>query len=200
MKRIIKVGIISSVIFLMLFANISIYATTENSNNPSAKKEIVIDYVGENQIQITVSLKHLLGIGEGINAYTGVLKFNPNELEFVNFINVNSWNNPTYKISDNELKVVSTSNEFIKEENIIFKAVFYKKVTKDSYDVQISDLELAAKVNGKTLKVIANDNSTEEVEIIATKDSPMMIIIVCFIIIVAIAIIYIVSKKFKEEK
>lgn len=198
MKRILNIGIILSIVFLIFFTNKSIYATTENSNTPSAKKEIVIDNVGENQIQVTVKLNELTNIGEGVNAYTGILEYNSDELEFVEFINVNNWNNPTYKILDNEIKVVSTSNEFLKEDNIIFKAIFNKKVNKNAYDVQMSKLELAAKINNETLKVDVNTENIKDIETVNNSMKIVMSMIVVAVII--LLVIFIIYKKNKGGK
>lgn len=201
MKKLLKIGIIINIVLLIIFANISTYASTVDTTNSSAKSEILIDNVGENQIQVTVSINNLVNIGEGINAYVGILDFNSNELEFVEFKNVNNWNNPSYKILDNQIKVVSTSNKFLKEDSTIFQIIFNKKVSKDSYNIQISKLELAAKVNNETIKVMTNtENTKEDITSVVSNNSQTMIIIICLIIIALIVIIYIILKKFKGGK
>lgn len=197
MKKIIKFGIILSVVLIVIAANISIYAAAENTNIPSAKTEITINNIEESQIQVTVGLSDLTNIGEGVNAYTGILEYNSDELEFVKFINVNNWNNPTYKILDNEIKVVSTSNKFLKEDNIVFKAVFNKKVNKNTYNVQMSKLELAAKINNETLKVVAN---TENIKNIEPANNSMKILMSVIVVAVILVIIFIISKKNKGGK
>ena len=197
MKKIIKFGIILSIVLILISANISIYAAAENTNIPSAKTEIIINNIEENQIQVTVGLSDLTNIGEGVNAYAGILAYNSDELELVEFINVNNWNNPTYKILDNEIKVVSTSNKFLKEENILFEAVFNKKVNKNTYDVHMSKLELAAKINNETLKVVANAENIKNTELANTS---MKILISVIFVVIILVVIYIISKKNKGGK
>lgn len=201
MKKIIKFGIIICIVLCIISINAITYASTNNIDSPYIKSETIVNDIG-NQIQVTLKLSDFANIGEGINAYTGFMKFNANELEFVEFTNVNNWNNPTYKISGNEMKIVSTSNKFLKEDSVIFKAVFNKKVNKDTYDIEISNLELAAKVNDKTIKVLANAQITENIEHTAKVDekNPQNVIVICFIVIVVIAVAFVIFKRNKGEK
>ena len=202
MKKITKFGIIISIVFYIISLSVGTFASTNNIDSPYVKSETIVNDIGNNQIQVTLKLSDFANIGEGINAYTGFMKFNTNELEFVEFINVNNWNNPTYKISGNEIKIVSTSNKFLKEDSEIFKAVFNKKVNKDKYDIEISNLELAAKVNDKTIKVPANTQTTENIEYTekVDKKNPQKVIVICSIVIVAIAVAFVIFKRNKGEK
>lgn len=202
MKKITKFGIIISIVFYIISLSVGTFASTNNIDSPYVKSETIINDIGNNQIQVTLKLSNFANIGEGINAYTGFMKFNTNDLEFVEFMNVNNWNNPTYKISGNEMKIVSTSNKFLKEDSEIFKAVFNKKVNKDKYDIEISNLELAAKVNDKTIKVPANTQTTENIEYTekVDKKNPQKVIVICSIVIVAIAVAFVIFKRNKGEK
>ena len=202
MKKITKFGIIISIVFYIISLSVGTFASTNNIDSPYVKSETIVNDIGNNQIQVTLKLSDFANIGEGINAYTGFMKFNSNDLEFVEFMNVNNWNNPTYKISGNEMKIVSTSNKFIKEDSEIFKAVFNKKVNKDKYDIEISNLELAAKVNDKTIKVPANTQTTENIEYTekVDKKNPQKVIVICSIVIVAIAVAFVIFKRNKGEK
>lgn len=202
MKKITKFGIIISIVFYIISLSVGTFASTNNIDSPYVKSETIVNDIGNNQIQVTLKLSDFANIGEGINAYTGFMKFNTNELEFVEFMNVNNWNNPTYKISGNEIKIVSTSNKFLKEDSEIFKAVFNKKVNKDKYDIEISNLELAAKVNDKTIKVPANTQTTENIEYTekVDKKNPQKVIVICSIVIVAIAVAFVIFKRNKGEK
>lgn len=202
MKKIIKFGIIISIVLCIISISAITYATTNNTDSPYVKSETIVNDIENNQIQVTLKLSNFANVGEGINAYTGFMKFNANELEFVEFINVSNWNNPTYKISGNEMKVVSTSNKFLKEDGVIFKAVFNKKVNKDKYDIEISNLELAAKVNDKTIKVLANAQTTENIEHTekVNEKNPQKVIVICSIVIVVIAVAFVIFKRNKGGK
>ncbi len=202
MEKLIKFGIVISIVLCVIFLNVSTYASTNNTDSPSVKSETIVNDIGNDQIQVTLKLSDFENMGEGINAFTGFLKFNTDELEFIEFRNVENWNIPIFKISENEIKIVSTSNKFLKEDGGIFEAVFNKIEDKDKYDIEISNLELAAKVNDKIIKVLANDKTTAETTEKTDKNNNLLnIITVCgAIIIVVIVIIFVIFKRNKGGK
>lgn len=106
-------------------------------------------------VEVNVTISEMSGI-DGINAYSGELIFNPKQLELVRIEGTNIWNEPSYNEKnaiEGKTKVVSTSNQFTKEYGTLFTAVFNKKSNNEVDEVKFSNIEVAAKVNEKTVKV-----------------------------------------------
>ena len=127
------------------------YASDSKIETKSNIKEL-----NDGRIQFEISLLKIEDIGEGINAYSCELNFNPNQLELVEVESYNSWNTPIFnkdKSKNGNTKIVATSNKFIKNKGTIFIATFNKK-TKDKIDeISIKNFEVAAKINGKIIKI-----------------------------------------------
>ena len=70
----------------------------------------------DNRIKVEVSIQTLENIGEGINAYSGILKFNSKELNLIDIKSEGIWNTPVYNketIETGEVKVVATTNHLL---------------------------------------------------------------------------------------
>ena len=116
-------------------------------------------------VEVKVGVTDILGT-YGINAYSGELIFNPNQLELVRIEGTNIWNAPSYNeenAKEGSTKVVSTTNQFTKEYGNLFTAIFNKKTNNKLDEVKFSNFEAAAKVDGKTIKV-KEDTVEEKVE------------------------------------
>lgn len=131
---------------------------------------------------------------DGINAYSGELIFNPKQLELVRIEGTNIWNTPSYNeenATEGRTKVVSTSNQFTKEYETLFIAIFNKKSNDNLDEVKFSNFEVATKVDGKTIKVKEDKAETivDELNNNAKNNNSVKIIIIgilvtiCFLII-----------------
>ena len=151
MKKIVNIITMILIIILCSLININVYATDAN-----VKTEIQQQTIEENQLEVVVSMSELENIGQGINAYSGILNFDTDELEFVSISNGENWNNPVYneeEIENGKLKVVATSNDFINQGGVLFTLTFNIKQVKEEYNINFEEFEVAAKIDGETVKV-----------------------------------------------
>ena len=153
---------ISIVAIVILVLNCYCYAVSPTIATTLNQKE-----TNDEEVQVEVSISEMENIDEGVNAYSGILKFNSEQLTLVGIEGQDSWNTPTYNEDNAEkggTKVIATSNQFTKETGPIFVATFEKKSAGNIDKVQFEDFEVAAKVNGVTSKI------TEKSEIQPTQD------------------------------
>lgn len=208
MKKLLQYGITIAIILFMMPLNIYSYANENETQNPSVKYEIESQNLDNNQLEVLVKLTDLKNIGEGVNALTANIAFDSENLEFTKFEQVDNWNMPVSKVNGNTIKIATTSSNFIDKENTAIKVIFNKKNNKDNYEVKISDLELAAKVDGNTVKVVAtnvsettNTNTNTSKSSDQNIDASKLVAIVGIIaIILIICCLIFTGKKKKEEK
>lgn len=213
MKKIVNIITMILIIILCSLININVYATDAN-----VKTEIQQQTIEENQLEVVVSMSELENIGQGINAYSGILNFDTDELEFVSISNGENWNNPVYneeEIENGKLKVVATSNDFINQGGVLFTLTFNIKQVKEEYNINFEEFEVAAKIDGETVKVsegsiaentetaIPETNNSQNNDNAETKqinNTNLVIAIICGVIIILVLIFgFWSSKKNKEE-
>lgn len=151
-----KIELISSIIMSIIIISISVRVYANNSNIVTSLQQQELE---NDKVQIEVYISDIMNVGEGINAYSGVLNFNSEELTLVDIKGEGDWNTPTYNKNTGDkgmTKIVCTSNQFNTNKGALFIAVFDKKVQKQNYDVTFTEFEAAAKVDGKTIKVKEN--------------------------------------------
>ena len=201
MKKIVNIITMILIIILCSLININVYATDAN-----VKTEIQQQTIEENQLEVVVSMSELENIGQGINAYSGILNFDTDELEFVSISNGENWNNPVYneeEIENGKLKVVATSNDFINQGGVLFTLTFNIKQVKEEYNINFEEFEVAAKIDGETVKVsegsiaentetaIPETNNSQNNDNAETKqinNTNLVIAIICGVIIILVLI------------
>lgn len=147
-KNTISIGFIIIVVVLL---NSYTYATNSKITTTLNQKE-----ENDGTIQVEVNILEMENIGEGINAYSGQLSFNTNQLTLMKLEGVNNWNTPLYNeesAKKGNTKIVATSNNFTKNIGTIFVATFEKKTNVVVDKVEFNDFEVASKIDGKTVKV-----------------------------------------------
>ena len=164
MKKIINTIIfLSAIVFFMDYSSYGASSTVKTNIKKTELKE--------NKIQAEISISDLENVGEGINAYSGELIFDSDQLTLVDVKGTELWNIPVYngnKTSEGILKVVSTSNEFTKKEEQIFIATFEKRrtnISSDDIKFEFRNCEVAAKINGETVKIAENDKIEDSTSI-----------------------------------
>ena len=160
MKKLFNILIISLTILALffIFVNNNVYATSA-----SVETKLEEQVVEGDKLEISINISKLNNAGDGINAYSGTLSFDTNELEFVEIQNGEGWNSPVYNeegTKEGNVKITATSNQFINQETELCKVIFNIKENKDTYDVNFKEFEAAAKIDGKTVKV-TDDNVQE---------------------------------------
>ena len=160
MKKLFNILIISLTILalFLVLGNNNVYATSASIETKLEEQVIEGD-----KLEISINVSKLNNAGEGINAYSGILSFDINELEFVEIQNGEGWNSPVYNeegTKEGNVKITATSNQFINQETELCKVIFNIKENKDTYDVNFKEFEAAAKIDGKTVKV-TEDNVQE---------------------------------------
>lgn len=160
MKKLFNILIISLTILALffIFVNNNVYATSA-----SVETKLEEQVVEGDKLEISINISKLNNAGDGINAYSGTLSFDTNELEFVEIQNGEGWNSPVYNeegTKEGNVKIAATSNQFINQETELCKVIFNIKENKDTYDVNFKEFEAAAKIDGKTVKV-TDDNVQE---------------------------------------
>lgn len=202
MKKIIKI-IFNIILFIILNSNV--YASSIRIKMDISQKEI-----SQNEIQVQVSIANLEEIEEGINAYSGELNFNKDELELVEINSEEGWNMPIYnkeKSADGKIKIVATANQFVKDKKI-FNVIFYKKSKKSDYNIQINDLEVATKIDGQTVKLTSEEKQEKTENIILQnemnkkdKNSIWKILLLIFCIgLLLILLLIIKNKRYINKK
>ncbi len=202
MKKIIKI-IFNIILFIILNSNV--YASSIGIKMDISQKEI-----SQDEIQVQVSIANLEEIEEGINAYSGELNFNKDELELVEINSEESWNMPIYnkeKSADGKIKIVATANQFVKDKKI-FNVIFYKKSKKSDYNIQINDLEVATKIDGQTVKLTSEEKQEKTENIILQnemnkkdKNSIWKILLLIFCIgLLLILLLIIKNKRYINKK
>lgn len=150
-------------IFLVIFFTILLY-----TNKIFAEVSVKIGAVGKienekNIITIEVETTDLQEIGEGINAYIVTLNYNINQLEFQSASGENGWNKPSYNkesVANGKIKLVATRSDFSKDKGSILKITLKLKdgiSLKNIDTINLSDISLAYKQNGKTDKIEVSD-------------------------------------------
>lgn len=150
-------------IFLVIFFTILLY-----TNKIFAEVSVKIGAVGKienekNIITIEVETTDLQEIGEGINAYIVTLNYNTNQLEFQSASGENGWNKPSYNkesVANGKIKLVATRSDFSKDKGSILKITLKLKdgiSLKNIDTINLSDISLAYKQNGKTDKIEVSD-------------------------------------------
>ena len=160
MKKLFNILIISLTILalFLVLGNNNVYATSASIETKLEEQVIEGD-----KLEISINISKLNNAGDGINAYSGTLSFDTNELEFVEIQNGEGWNSPVYNeegTKEGNVKIAATSNQFINQETELCKVIFNIKEKKDTYDVNFKEFETAAKIDGKTVKV-TDDNVQE---------------------------------------
>lgn len=166
--------------------------------------------ISQDEIQVQVSIANLEEIEEGINAYSGELNFNKDELELVEINSEEGWNMPIYnkeKSADGKIKIVATANQFVKDKKI-FNVIFYKKSKKSDYNIQINDLEVATKIDGQTVKLTSEEKQEKTENIILQnemnkkdKNSIWKILLLIFCIgLLLILLLIIKNKRYINKK
>ena len=160
MKKLFNILIISLTILalFLVLGNNNVYATSA-----SVETKLEEQVVEGDKLEISINISKLNNAGDGINAYSGTLSFDTNELEFVEIQNGEGWNSPVYNeegTKEGNVKITATSNQFINQETELCKVIFNIKENKDTYDVNFKEFEAAAKIDGKTVKV-TEDNVQE---------------------------------------
>lgn len=202
MKKIIKI-IFNIILFIILNSNV--YASSIGIKMDISQKEI-----SQDEIQVQVSIANLEEIEEGINAYSGELNFNKDELELVEINSEEGWNMPIYnkeKSADGKIKIVATANQFVKDKKI-FNVIFYKKSKKSYYNIQINDLEVATKIDGQTVKLTSEEKQEKTENIILQnemnkkdKNSIWKILLLIFCIgLLLILLLIIKNKRYINKK
>ena len=202
MKKIIKI-IFNIILFIILNSNV--YASSIGIKMDISQKEI-----SQDEIQVQVSIANLEEIEEGINAYSGELNFNKDELELVEINSEEGWNMPIYnkeKSADGKIKIVATANQFVKDKKI-FNVIFYKKSKKSDYNIQINDLEVATKIDGQTVKLTSEEKQEKTKNIILQnemnkkdKNSIWKILLLIFCIgLLLILLLIIKNKRYINKK
>mgnify|MGYP000481246943 CR=1 FL=1 len=202
MKKIIKI-IFNIILFIILNSNV--YASSIGIKMDISQKEI-----SQDEIQVQVSIANLEEIEEGINAYSGELNFNKDELELVEINSEEGWNMPIYnkeKSADGKIKIVATANQFVKDKKI-FNVIFYKKSKKSDYNIQINDLEVATKIDGQTVKLTSEEKQEKTENIILQnemnkkdKNSIWKILLLIFCIgLLLILLLIIKNKRYINKK
>ena len=202
MKKIIKI-IFNIILFIILNSNV--YASSIGIKMDISQKEI-----SQDEIQVQVSIANLEEIEEGINAYSGELNFNKDELELVEINSEEGWNMPIYnkeKSADGKIKIVATENQFVKDKKI-FNVIFYKKSKKSDYNIQINDLEVATKIDGQTVKLTSEEKQEKTENIILQnemnkkdKNSIWKILLLIFCIgLLLILLLIIKNKRYINKK
>ena len=202
MKKIIKI-IFNIILFIILNSNV--YASSIGIKMDISQKEI-----SQDEIQVQVSIANLEEIEEGINAYSGELNFNNDELELVEINSEEGWNMPIYnkeKSADGKIKIVATANQFVKDKKI-FNVIFYKKSKKSDYNIQINDLEVATKIDGQTVKLTSEEKQEKTENIILQnemnkkdKNSIWKILLLIFCIgLLLILLLIIKNKRYINKK
>lgn len=168
MKNIKYISIITISIIILLFMNLNVYALeTRQIEMPEIRISIEQKELQDNKLQVDINIAVMENIEDGINAYSGELNFNSEELEIVEMKGTEKWNSPTYgnkTLQEGKTKIVSTSNQFLKEEGPIFSVIFKKKIDKSNYDIKFINFEVAAKINDETVKVKENIQTSDIVE------------------------------------
>ena len=150
-------------IFLVIFFTILLY-----TNKIFAEVSVKIGAVGKienekNIITIEVETTDLQEIGEGINAYIVTLNYNINQLEFQSASGENGWNKPSYNkesVANGKIKLVATRSDFSKDKGSILKITLKLKdgiSLKNIDTINLSDISLAYKQNGKTDNIEVSD-------------------------------------------
>ena len=194
MKKIIKI-IFNIILFIILNSNV--YASSIGIKMDISQKEI-----SQDEIQVQVSIANLEEIEEGINAYSGELNFNKDELELVEINSEEGWNMPIYnkeKSADGKIKIVAKK---------IFNVIFYKKSKKSDYNIQINDLEVATKIDGQTVKLTSEEKQEKTENIILQnemnkkdKNSIWKILLLIFCIgLLLILLLIIKNKRYINKK
>lgn len=164
MKKVMrKIIMMIIVIITTIFAYNNVYANDEN--NAKIRTKIEQKDLGENRIKIEVSISDLENIGEGFNAYSAVLLFEEKDLNLIEIKGGEEWNTPIYNektLQEGKTKIVATSNKFINNKGILFTAIFEKKIERAEYDIKFTEFEVAAKINGETIKV--TEKNQEDIE------------------------------------
>ena len=113
MKKIVLISAI--IISLIILISSSVYAKELTVSTDINKTELE-----DNKIKVEITITGLKNLGDGINAYSGVLNFDEEVLELIEVKAENEWNPPAYNektLEDGKTKIVATANKFIKEDS-----------------------------------------------------------------------------------
>ena len=205
MKKYKKISLIFYLLVLIISINtINLASDMETKESPYVESKIETTDLENDKLEASVIIKNFKSIGDGVNAYTGILCYDDSELELEEITSEGDWNSPIYKVMNNgkSAKVVATSNEYLNEEGKIFTAIFRKKVNKGNYNIEIKDLELATKIDGMTQKVeVTNPKDVKTENKIKSDNTIKNIVIILSIILIIVVVITIVSEiKIKGAK
>ena len=201
-----KIVVMCMAILLILLVSGISYAA-----NPVFKTTLSKKKLNNTEIEVEVSVSKLENIGNGFNAYSGELVFNSKELSLISLKGTNEWNTPTYnveKAKDGKTKVVATSNQFVKNTGSIFVATF-KNISGadlDSINIEFKNAEIAAKINGETIKineikdVTTGESASEKQASVIVDDnanaiSLQPVIIGLTVLLIVVIILAVISKK-----
>lgn len=171
MKKILSILIIFFIFFCYLFIS-EVNASTEIQIQGELDKKTVKQ--GE-EINLTLSIKDLINIGQGVNAYSLDINYIVNDFDFVKVEGKNNWNTPTYNkklLEEGKLKLVATNPNFCKENNSFLKVTLKAKkdFNTNISKINVTNIKFAVKINGTTsklsvpdfeVKVAEEDNKTE---------------------------------------
>ena len=118
MKKIISLILISMLTIICL--SIKAFATT----NTNFAVELIANKTKLNRgdtVEVSVKIKDLTDVGEGINAFMGTLEYDTNVFETVTKADMkaqNGWDTPEY--NEENGKVITVKGDYITEEEVIF--------------------------------------------------------------------------------
>ena len=119
MEKLKKISLMIFLIILLGSINNIILANESGINEiPYIESKIETKEVENEELEVTLTINNFKNIGDGVNAYTGILYYDNSELELEKVISDGDWNSPTYKVMENNkgAKIVGTSSEFLNKE------------------------------------------------------------------------------------
>ena len=213
MKKLFKILIILLTILILFstFKTANVYAASASVETKLEEK-----VVEGNKLELSINIYKLNNAGDGINAYSGVLSFDTDKLELVEIQNGTDWNSPVYnkeKAKEGNVKITATSNQFINRETELCKAIFNIKEMTETYNVNLEKFETAAKIDGKTVKIVednieqTNDitnsiqtNTTTGETNTNTNDFRMILVITVLCALILVAILWLGFYLYKKNK
>ena len=181
--------------------DIQLQTTTNNISN-------------EEVFDIVLNVNNIADLGNGINAYTGTLEFDPKVIEIVNVSSMDNWNTPIYNkdtLSEGYTKIVATNNEFTNSNSNLCKIEFKlkEKVNVEKTAIELKDFSVAVSVSSNIEKVTAKDSKMElSVNAVSNNsensssfnDGIVYILASVAILVIIIVVIFIIVKKKKRRE
>ena len=201
MEKFKKISLMFFLIILLGSINNIILANESGINEtPYIESKIETKEVENEELEVTLTINNFKNIGDGVNAYTGILYYDNSELELEKVISDGVWNAPTYKVMENNkgAKIVGTSSEFLNKEGKVFTAIFKIKANKENYNIKFEKFEFAYKIDGTIQKVeLSNANNKNDVKTENKNKSNKIIkqiVIILSIVLLIVVVITIISE------